>query len=187
MGPLASLRVIEIAAMGPVPFCGMVLGDLGADVIRVDRVPGADVAELTDLRGRNKRSIALNLKSAPGHATLLRLVATADILIESFRPGVAERLGIGPADCLAVRPALVYGRATAWGQDGPLAQAAGHDINYIALTGALDMIGPMDGPPVPPLNLVGDYGGGAMFLALGVVAAALGARESDRGRWSMRR
>jgi alpha-methylacyl-CoA racemase len=181
MGPLSSLRVIEIAAMGPVPFCGMVLGDLGADVIRVDR-PGEAADGPCDLRGRNKRSVTLDLKSPAGRDALLRLVATADILLEGFRPGVAERLRIGPDDCLAVQPRLAYGRATGWGQDGPLAQTAGHDINYIALTGALDMIGPAGGAPVPPLNLVGDYGGGAMFLALGVVAAALDARSTGRGQ-----
>ena len=185
-GPLSGVRVIEVAAMGPVPFCGMVLGDLGADVIRVDRLEvrtpheGATVG--TDLRGRNKRSIALDLKAEAGREALFELLAGADILLEGFRPGVAERLGIGPDECMARQPRLVYGRATGWGQDGPLAMTAGHDINYIALSGALDMIGPPGGAPVPPLNLLGDYAGGALFLALGVVSAVLEARQSGRGQ-----
>lgn len=186
MGPLAGLKVIEIAAMGPVPFCGMLLGDLGAEVIRVDRVGAADLGIPKpvefELRGRNKRSVAIDLKRTEGRAAFLKLVAQADVVLEGFRPGVADRLGIGPQACLAARPGVVYGKATGWGSDGPLAQAAGHDINYIALSGALDMIGPAGGAPVPPLNLLGDYGGGAMFLALGVMAAVHEARGSGRGQ-----
>jgi alpha-methylacyl-CoA racemase len=186
MGPLEGLKVIEIAAMGPVPFCGMLLGDLGAEILRIDRVSATDLgiergAEF-ELRGRNKRSVAIDLKHAEGRAAFFRLLEQADVVLEGFRPGVAERLGIGPDACFAVRQSLVYGKATGWGQDGPLALTAGHDINYIALTGALEMIGPRDGAPVPPLNLVGDYGGGAMFLALGVMAAVFEARRSGRGQ-----
>lgn len=185
-GPLAGLKVIEVAAMGPVPFCGMLLADLGADVLRVDRTAdaglGIEVPPVYELRGRGKQSVAIDLKHPEGLAAFKRLVGQADILLEGFRPGVAERLGIGPEPCLALRPSLVYGRATGWGQTGPLAQTAGHDINYLALTGALDMIGPAGGAPVPPLNLVGDYGGGAMYLALGVVSAALQARASGQGQ-----
>lgn len=186
MGPLKGLKVIEIAAMGPVPFCGMLLGDLGAEVIRVDRTARAEMgiekAEAYELRGRNKRSVAIDLKRPEGRAAFLKLVGQADVVLDGFRPGVAERLGIGPEDCMGVRPGVVYGKATGWGQDGPLAMTAGHDINYIALTGALDMIGPAGGAPVPPLNLVGDYGGGALFLALGVLAAVHEARNSGRGQ-----
>jgi alpha-methylacyl-CoA racemase len=186
MGPLSGLKVIELAALGPVPFCGMLLGDMGADVVRVDRVGAADIGiEIDpkfDLRSRNKRSVTIDLKRPDGRDALLLLVEKADVLLEGFRPGVAERLGVGPKDCLVRRPQLVYGRGTGWGQDGPLADVAGHDINYIALTGALDMIGPADGPPVPPLNLIGDYGGGALYLAFGVVCGVLEARNSGRGQ-----
>lgn len=186
MGPLAGVKVIEIAAMGPVPFCGMLLADLGAEVIRVDRPTRAEMGigkpDRFELRGRNKRSVAIDLKSEAGRALFLRLAAQADVVLEGFRPGVAERLGIGPGACRQVRPGLVYGKATGWGQDGPLAMTAGHDINYIALTGALDMIGPAGGAPVPPLNLVGDYGGGAMFLAFGVLAAVIESRASGQGQ-----
>jgi len=186
MGPLSGLKVIELSALGPVPFCGMLLGDMGADVVRVDRVGASDIGiEIDpkfDLRGRNKRSATIDLKRPAGVETLLRLVENADVLLEGFRPGVAERLGIGPQVCLARKPNLVYGRGTGWGQDGPLARVAGHDINYIALTGALDMIGPAEGPPTPPLNLVGDYAGGALYLAFGVVSAVLEARTSGRGQ-----
>ena len=154
--------------MGPVPFCGMLLGDMGADVLRIDRVVsggGIELDEKFDLRGRNKRSARINLKCPEGRSIFMQLVETADILLEGYRPGVAERLGIGPADCHRVRPQLIYGRGTGWGQEGPLAHTAGHDLNYIALTGALDMMGQRGGPPIPPLNLVGDYGGGALYLA----------------------
>jgi alpha-methylacyl-CoA racemase len=185
-GPLAGVTVIELAGLGPVPFCGMMLGDMGADVIRVDRTESSDLgiafpAEF-DLRNRNKRSVALDLKHPQGLATLKRIVSRADILIEGFRPGVAEKLGIGPEVCHALNAQLVYGRGTGWGQEGPLALTAGHDINYIALTGALDMIGPEGAAPVVPLNLVGDYGGGAAYLAYGVMCALFSARRTGQGQ-----
>lgn len=169
-GPLAGTRVIELAAIGPVPFCGMLLADMGADVIRVDRPDAANsLGDLADVCGRGKRSISVDLKSRRGVEILTRLAATADILIEGFRPGVLERLGIGPGDLAAANPALVIGRMTGWGQEGPMSQMAGHDINYIGLVGALHAIG--DEAPVVPLNLIGDYGGGAMYLLAGVLAA----------------
>jgi alpha-methylacyl-CoA racemase len=186
VGPLAGLRVIEIAGRGPGPFAGMMLADMGADVVRVDRFDDGGRPEAPDTRlelvHRGRRSIALDLKQPAGLAVLLRLVEQADALFEGFRPGVAERLGFGPAACLARRPSLVYARATGWGQDGPLAMAAGHDIDYIALAGALDPIGPASGPPVVPLNLVGDYAGGGMLLAFGIVCGMLEARASGRGQ-----
>lgn len=186
MGPLAGIKVIEIAAMGPVPFAGMALADMGAEVIRVDRTEAADLGIQKpvefELRARGKRSVALDLKSEQGRAVFLELVAQADIVLEGWRPGVAERLGIGYDACAKVNPAVVYGKATGWGTDGPLAKTAGHDINYIALSGALSMIGPKDGAPVPPLNLVGDYGGGAMYLAFGVLCAHLEAKRSGQGQ-----
>lgn len=186
MGPLAGLKVIELAGLGPTPFCGMLLGDLGADVLRIDRLSATDLGiEMPtkfDLRNRNKRSVALDLKSPEGHSTLMDLIAKADILIEGYRPGVAERLGIGPEDCWKVNPRLVYGRATGWGQEGPMSQMAGHDINYIALTGALDRIGPSGGAPVPPLNLLGDYGGGGVYMAFGLMAAVFEAGRSGKGQ-----
>ncbi|HWI09799.1 MAG TPA: CaiB/BaiF CoA-transferase family protein [Burkholderiaceae bacterium] len=188
-GPLKGVTVIELAGIGPGPFAGMMLADMGADVIRVDRIPsprGASALEAAlrndSIVDRGRRSIALDMKNARGIETVLALVARADILIEGFRPGVTERLGVGPEACRARNPRLVYGRMTGWGQHGPLAQAAGHDLNYIALSGALHAIGPKDRPPAPPLNLVGDYGGGGMLLALGVVAALFEARQSGRGQ-----
>lgn len=181
MGPLAGLRVLEVASIGPGPFCGMLLGDMGADVIRVDR-PGPDPLQAIDPLRRNRRSIAINLKSAAGVQALLRLVDKSDALIEGFRPGVAERLGIGPEVCRQRNRRLVYGRVTGWGQDGPLAHAAGHDLNYIALSGVLHAFGPQGQPPVPPLNLLGDFGGGGMLLAFGLVCALLEARSSGRGQ-----
>ncbi|MBL8589258.1 MAG: CoA transferase [Methylobacteriaceae bacterium] len=186
MGALAGVKVIEIAGMGPTPFCGMLLGDMGADVLRIDRPApverGIGVDDRSDLRGRNKRSAIIDLKRPEGRDALLKLVARADILIEGFRPGVMERMGLGPAECHAANRRLVYGRATGWGQDGPLARTAGHDINYIALSGALSMIGPREGPPLPPLNLVGDYGGGALYLAFGLVCALLSSRATGQGQ-----
>ena len=186
MGPLRGLKIIELAGIGPCPMCAMLLAELGADVVRVDRLTdsglGIDMAPEHHLLNRSRPSIAIDLKHPGGTATVLRLVERADALIEGFRPGVTERLGLGPGDCAARNPRLVYGRVTGWGQEGPLARAAGHDLNYIALTGALDAIGRRGGPPTPPLNLVGDYGGGALYLALGVVAALLEARESGRGQ-----
>ena len=186
MGPLRGLRIIELAGIGPCPMCAMLLAELGADVVRVDRPTdsglGIDMAPEHDLLNRSRPSVAIDLKHPAGTATALRLVERADALIEGFRPGVTERLGLGPEDCAARNPRLVYGRVTGWGQEGPLARAAGHDLNYIALTGALDAIGRRGGPPTPPLNLVADYGGGALYLALGVVAALLEARESGKGQ-----
>ena len=186
MGPLHGIKVIEIAGIGPGPFCAMVLADLGADVIRIDRAAnamGGDPDEPPlDVLNRGRRSVAVDLKSQDGVETVMRLVEGADCLFEGFRPGVAERLGIGPDDCLGRNPALVYGRMTGWGQEGPYADASGHDINYIALAGALGPIGRDGEAPVPPLNLVGDFGGGGMLLALGIVAALLESRTSGEGQ-----
>src|SRR5580693_8840095 len=182
-GPLSGFRVIELAGIGPAPFCGMMLGDMGADVIRIERAGVAlerDPAK--DPLLRNRRSIALNLKHPDGVETALRLIATAHVLIEGYRPGVMERLGLGPDTCLNRNPRLVYGRMTGWGQDGPLAPVAGHDINYIALSGTLHLIGPSGGKPTPPLNLIGDFGGGGMLLLSGVLAALLEARQSGQGQ-----
>ena len=182
-GPLSGLRVVEIAGIGPGPFAGMMLADAGADVIRVDRPDGAPmVSGPTDVVGRGRRSISIDLKQRAGVEVVLRLAERAEVLFEGFRPGVAERLGIGPEACLPRNPGLVYGRMTGWGQDGPLAQAAGHDIAYIALAGALHLIGPPDAPPPPPVNIVGDYGGGGMLLAFGIVCAVLEARRTGRGQ-----
>jgi alpha-methylacyl-CoA racemase len=186
MGPLAGITVIEIAGIGPGPYCGMLLADLGADVIRIDRarsVSGGDPATPPgDLLARGRRSVGVDLKSPDGVEVVLSLVEKADALIEGFRPGVTERLGIGPDDCLARNPRLVYGRMTGWGQDGPYASAAGHDINYISLAGALEPIGRRGEAPVPPLNLVGDFGGGGMLLAFGLVAGMLEAQRSGQGQ-----
>ena len=186
MGPLAGVKVVELAGIGPAPFCGMLLGDLGADVLRIDRTGPSDlglpVPRPYDLLNRNKRSVAIDLKSKDGVAAVLRLVEQADVLIEGFRPGVTEKLGLGPAECRARNKRLVYGRMTGWGQEGPLAAAAGHDLNYIALVGALHSIGRRGGPPTPPLNLVGDFGGGALYLAIGLVAALFEARGSGEGQ-----
>jgi alpha-methylacyl-CoA racemase len=182
-GPLTGLRVIEVGGIGPGPFCGMMLSDMGAEVIRVER--GSDAADSppsVDPLLRGRRSIALDLKNPQGVEALLRLVDRCDALFEGFRPGVAERLGIGPAVCLARNAKLVYGRMTGWGQQGPLATVAGHDINYIALSGALHAIGTAGGKPVPPLNLVGDFGGGGMLLAFGMVCALLEAQRSGKGQ-----
>ena len=186
MGPLAGITVIEIAGIGPGPFCGMVLADLGADVIRIDRaqaVRGGDPERPpADLLARGRRSVGVDLKNPDGVEVVLALVEKADALIEGFRPGVTERLGIGPDECLARNPRLVYGRMTGWGQDGPYASTAGHDINYISLAGALEPIGRRGEAPVPPLNLVGDFGGGGMLLAFGIVAALLEAQRSGQGQ-----
>ena len=183
-GPLTGVRVVELAGIGPGPFCGMLLADLGAEVIQVDR-PGrsaSPVPRRTDVTSRGKRRVVVDLKHPRGAEVVLRLAAASDALIEGYRPGVTERLGVGPADCLARNPALVYGRMTGWGQDGPLASSAGHDIGYIALTGALHAIGRADGPPQVPVNYLGDFGGGSMFLALGLVAGILAARSTGAGR-----
>ncbi|MFL6656889.1 MAG: CaiB/BaiF CoA transferase family protein [Massilia sp.] len=188
-GPLTGMRVIEMVGLGPCPFAAMMLADMGAEVIRIDRkpVPGQPnpfpmLGTKFDVMARGRRSLALDLKHPAARDTVLRLVEKSDIFIEGFRPGVMERLGLGPDACQARNAALVYGRITGWGQQGPLAQAAGHDINYIALTGMLHAMGRADTPPVPPLNLVGDFGGGAMMLAFGVVCAVLEARQSGKGQ-----
>ncbi len=181
-GPLAGVVIVEFDAIGPVPFAAMMLGDMGAEIVRIVR-PGRAHSASADgpALGRGRRTVELDLKTEAGRDEALALVANADALLEGTRPGVMERLGLGPVDCHAVNPALVYGRMTGWGQTGPLAQEAGHDINYLALTGALHAIGPAE-RPIPPLNLVGDYGGGAMMLALGVVAGVLSARSDGPGR-----
>ncbi|MFD3817526.1 CaiB/BaiF CoA transferase family protein [Streptomyces rubiginosohelvolus] len=183
-GPLTGVRVVELAGIGPGPFAAMLLADLGADVVRVDRPGGAGLGidPAHDLTNRNKRSVVLDLKSDEGPARVLDLVERADILVEGYRPGVAERLGVGPDACLARNPKLVYGRMTGWGQDGPLADRAGHDIAYIALTGTLSMIGRPDEPPTVPANLVGDYAGGSLYLVVGVLAALQHARAHGEGQ-----
>jgi alpha-methylacyl-CoA racemase len=183
MGPLQGIRIIELAGIGPGPFAGMMLADMGAEVIVVDRAgPPSPMDMKVDINRRGKRSITLDLKSDEGRATLLKLCETADALFEGFRPGVMEKLGLGPDEVLKANPRIVYGRMTGWGQTGPLAHAAGHDINYISLSGALHGVGPTDGPPQVPLNLVGDYGGGAMMLAFGLVCGILEARTSGKGQ-----
>lgn len=185
-GPLHGLRVVEMGGIGPAPFAGALLGDLGADVLRIDRInrPGSepDLPPQFDFYNRNKRSVALDLKQPQAVATVLELVAKADALIEGFRPTVMERLGLGPQVCAAANPRLVYARMTGWGQAGPMAQEAGHDINYLALTGALHCLGEDDRPPPPPLNLVADLGGGALYLVVGLLAAAMEARQSGQGQ-----
>jgi alpha-methylacyl-CoA racemase len=185
-GPLEGIRIIEVAGIGPGPFCAMMLADMGADVIRVDRsqnVRGGDPATPpSDVLMRGRRSIGVDLKHPDGVETVLSLIESADGLIEGFRPGVMERLGLGPDVALARNPKLVYGRMTGWGQDGPYAPTAGHDINYIALGGALEGIGRQGGPPQPPLNLVGDFGGGGMLLAFGIACGIISARQSGQGQ-----
>lgn len=186
MGVLSGYKVIEFAGIGPAPMCAMLLSDMGAEVLRIDRAEDANLGIPTDSKysvlNRGRRSVAVDLKRKEGAAVALKLIERADALIEGFRPGVMERLGLGPEQCLARNPCLVYGRMTGWGQDGPLAQAAGHDINYIALIGALHSIGRKGEAPVPPLNLVGDFGGGGVYLALGVVAGLLEAQKSGTGQ-----
>jgi alpha-methylacyl-CoA racemase len=186
MGPLHGVRVVEFAGLGPGPFCGMLLADLGADVVRIDRrgARGGIMGALgtTSLLDRGKRSIALDLKDDDDLRVVRALVGRADVLLEGFRPGVMERLGLGPDELLALHPALVYGRMTGWGQTGPLSGSAGHDIGYIALTGALGATGRPDERPAPPMNLLGDFGGGGVFLALGAVAALVHARATGQGQ-----
>jgi len=186
MGVLSGYKIIEFAGIGPAPMCAMLLSDMGAEVLRIDRAEDANLGIPTDAKfgvlNRGRRSVALDLKKKEGAEVALKLIEKADALIEGFRPGVMERLGLGPEICLARNPRLVFGRMTGWGQDGPLAHAAGHDINYIALTGALHSIGRRGEAPVPPLNLVGDFGGGGAYLALGVVAALLEAQKSGKGQ-----
>ncbi|KVK75917.1 carnitine dehydratase [Burkholderia cepacia] len=179
-GPLAGLKVVEFAGIGPGPFCAMVLGDLGADVVRIAR-PGQS-PDARDVTTRNRRTVQLDLRAAGAREQVMSLIGAADCLIEGFRPGVMERLGLGPQDCLEVNPRLIYGRMTGWGQHGPLSQAAGHDINYIAICGALNAIGRPDEAPPPPLNYVGDFGGGGMLLAVGLLAALLEAKDSGKGQ-----
>jgi alpha-methylacyl-CoA racemase len=185
VGPLAGCRVVELGGIGPGPFAGMMLADLGAEVVRVDRPERLDEVGAgvpADVLNRGKRSVVLDLKHPAGAAAVLELVERADVLIEGFRPGVTERLGVGPHDCLARNPRLVYGRMTGWGQDGPLAGTAGHDLTYIALTGALGAIGAAGGPPQIPLNLVGDFGGGGCYLVIGVLAALHVAGSTGQGQ-----
>ncbi|GAA4488044.1 CaiB/BaiF CoA-transferase family protein [Actinoallomurus oryzae] len=182
MGPLNGVRVVEIASLAPAPFACMVLSDLGADVIRVDRPATVGGEAPVDPLGRGRRSIGLNLKDPAGVDVLLRMVENADVIVEGFRPGVTERLGFGPDVCLARNPGIVYGRMTGWGQEGPMSGMAGHDINYIAVAGALDPIGRAGERPLPPLNLVGDFGGGGMLLAVGILAALYERSHSGRGQ-----
>ena len=187
-GPLSGLKVVEIAGIGPGPFAAMLLADLGADVLRLDRPDGAAIVRALgldarkDLLNRGRPSIGLNLKHPSAVELVLDLVASAEALIEGFRPGVMEKLGLGPEPCLARNPRLVYGRMTGWGQSGPLAQTAGHDINYIAMSGMLHTFARRNERPVPPSNLVGDMGGGGLLLAFGIVSAVLSARSSGRGQ-----
>ena len=186
MGPLSGIKVVEFEAIGPGPFCGMMLADMGADVLVVDRAGGSDLGlkreRWFDTMMRGRRSVTLDMKSRGGTQAALELVGKADVLLEGFRPGVMERLGLGPEAALAKNPRLVYARMTGWGQDGPWAPLAGHDINYISLAGALAGIGQKDGPPIPPLNLVGDFGGGGMLLAFGIASALVEAHRSGKGQ-----
>ncbi|MEY4651773.1 MAG: hypothetical protein RI884_354 [Pseudomonadota bacterium] len=180
-GPLQGLRVIEFAGIGPGPFACMMLSDMGADVVTVDR-PNRKTPDRSHITARGRTVVVADLKDPQAREPVLALLDQADVLVEGFRPGVMERLGLGPDTVMARNPRLVYGRMTGWGQDGPLAQAAGHDLNYIAITGALHAIGPAGGAPTPPLNLVGDYGGGSLYLVVGILAALLEARQSGRGQ-----
>ena len=186
MGPLSGVRIVEMSNIGPAPFCGMLLADLGAEVVSVQRLStsdlGFEIDRRYDLLNRSKQAVAIDLKSPEGVEVVKDMVAKADILIEGFRPGVMERLGLGPDVCLGLNPRLVYGRMTGWGQEGPLAQTAGHDINYIALAGALAAIGPKGGAPAVPLNLVGDFAGGSLYLAMGLLAALQETRRSGEGQ-----
>ena len=182
MGPLKGLQIIEMAGIGPAPFCGMVLSDLGANVIKVDRVTSAGSVSRQEANNRGKKSIAVDLKTPKGIEIVLNLVEASDAIFEGFRPGVMEKLGLGPDVCLQKNKKIVFGRMTGWGQEGPLAFAAGHDINYISLSGVLATIGRPGSPPVPPLNLIGDYGGGGMLLSLGLVAALFETKSSGKGQ-----
>lgn len=180
--PLAGYKILELAAIGPAPYAAQLLADLGADVTVIDRAAsGLPAMDMAGIDARGKKSIIVDLKSDAGKEIVLKLAAQSDVLIEGLRPGVMERLGLGPADCHAVNPKLIYGRMTGWGQEGPWSQMAGHDINYIAMTGALHAIGPSNAPPPPPINLVGDFGGGSMFLVTGLLAALLKAHKSGHG------
>lgn len=181
MGPLKGIRIVEFAGLGPGPFAAMLLADMGADVLRIER-KGGRAPNRAEVYLRGRQTVAFDLKKPEAVEAALALIEKADALIEGFRPGVMERLGLGPDACLARNPKLVYGRMTGWGQSGPLAQAAAHDINYVALTGALHAIGQVGGKPVPPLNLAGDFGGGALYLAFGIVCGLLEARSSGKGQ-----
>ncbi|WP_219214221.1 CaiB/BaiF CoA transferase family protein [Variovorax boronicumulans] len=181
-GPLSNLRILEMAAIGPVPFCTMMLSDMGAEVIRIDRKSAAGTGAGESIVDRGRRSICLDLKTPEATDVVLRLVAQADVLLEGFRPGVMERLGLGPTECMQRNARLVYGRMTGWGQTGPLSQAAGHDLNYIAITGALHAMGYRDRPPTPPLHVFGDLGGGAMMMAFGVMSALWERERSGKGQ-----
>ena len=182
MGPLKDITVIEFSGIGPGPYCGMLLADLGADVIRVSRKDAEGLENKYDIHNRSKRSITADLKNKESVDELLKLIAQVDVVFEGFRPGVMEKLGIGPDDCLKVNPKLVYGRMTGWGQEGPMSKLAGHDINYISLSGALNSIGRKDSNPTPPLNLIGDYGGGGMHLAFGIVSGLIHALRTGEGQ-----
>lgn len=182
MGALKGIRVIEMAGIGPGPFCAMMLSDMGAEVIRIDRLAHQGTGDRAHVLNRGRKSVAMDLKHPQAVAAALKLIASADVLIEGFRPGVMERLGLGPEPCLESNPRLVYGRMTGWGQEGPLAQVAGHDINYISVAGALGAMGYADRPPAPPLNLVGDFGGGAMYLLAGILAALVERQSSGQGQ-----
>ncbi|MDB2553107.1 CoA transferase [Gammaproteobacteria bacterium] len=182
MGPLKGIKVVEMAGIGPGPFCAMMLSDMGAEVIRVDRLAHKGSGHRANVLNRGRRSIAVDLKNPQGVDTVKKLIDQADVVIEGFRPGVMERLGLGPEECLGRNPRLIFGRMTGWGQHGPLALAAGHDINYISIGGALGAMGHPDHPPSPPLNLVGDFGGGAMYLLAGVLAALVERASSDKGQ-----
>lgn len=182
MGPLTGIRVVEMAGIGPGPFTAMMLSDLGAEVIRVDRLSHKGIGHRANVLNRGRKSIAVDLKNPRGVETTLRLIEQADVVLEGFRPGVMERLGLGPEKCLSVNPRLIFGRMTGWGQTGPLSQAAGHDINYISIAGALGAMGYADRPPAPPLNLVGDFGGGAMYLLTGILAALVERATSEQGQ-----
>ncbi len=181
-GPLAGIRVLEFAGLGPAPYAGMLLADLGADVLRIDRAGPLPFRVANSPIERGRRSLVLDLKDKEAITLCLKIIAKADVLIEGFRPGVMERLGLGPDIALELNPKLVYGRMTGWGQDGPLAQTAGHDLNYLSLTGALAAMGPADRPPAPPLNVIGDMGGGGAFLVIGILAALLERQKSGRGQ-----
>ena len=182
MGPLTGIRVVEMAGIGPGPFTAMMLSDLGAEVIRIDRLSHKGIGHRANVLNRGRKSIAVDLKNPRGVETTLRLIEQADVVLEGFRPGVMERLGLGPEKCLSVNPRLIFGRMTGWGQTGPLSQAAGHDINYISVAGALGAMGHADRPPAPPLNLVGDFGGGAMYLLTGILAALVERATSEQGQ-----
>ena len=182
MGPLKDIKIIEMAGIGPAPFCGMILADMGAEVISVDRITSTGRGSSADIASRGKKSIAIDIRKEEGQEIIKKLISNADVLIEGFRPGVMEKNNLGPDDLLKINPKLIFGRMTGWGQSGPLANAAGHDINYIALSGVLGAIGKKDSPPPPPLNLIGDFGGGGMLLALGICAALNTVNKEGKGQ-----